>query len=83
MAQVLLIIAGDQIVASCYFSIWLSSFVFVLDCVDYNVMLMRCLSLSYLRIRLDVYVGVLPAVGIFVAVIFVDSVWSRMSYVVN
>ena len=55
----------------------------MLDCVDYNVVSMGCLSLSYLRIRLDVDVGVLPAVGSFVAVIFVDSVWSRMSYVAN
>jgi len=55
----------------------------VLDCVDYNVVSMGCLSLSYLRIRLDVDVGVLPAVGSFVAVIFVDSVCSRMSNVAN
>jgi hypothetical protein len=56
----------------------------VLDCVDYNVVSMGCLSPSYLRIRLDVDVlGVFPAVGSFVAVIFVDSVCSRMSYVAN
>ena len=60
----------------------------MLDCVDYNVMSrmsMGCMSLDYLRIRLDVDVdvGVLPAVGSFVAVIFVDSVWSKMSYVAN
>ena len=56
------------------------------DCVgyvDYNVVLMGYLSLSYLRIRLGVDVGVLPAVGSFVAVRFVDSVCSRMSNVAN
>ena len=64
----------------------------MLGCVDYNVMSMGCLSLSYLRIFLDVDVDVdadvdadvdidvvvHPAVVGFVAVIFVDSVWSRM-----
>jgi hypothetical protein len=58
----------------------------VFDCVgrvDYNVVSMGCLSLGYLRIRLDVDVGILPAVGSFVAVRFVDSVCSRMSNVAN